>query len=92
VKDAFDWLFRNRRTGDITIGQFPNAPLLIWLATTVTQWVATPEGDVGTALSVVGTVALTWWAVDEIARGVNPFRRMLGALVLAMIVARLATA
>jgi hypothetical protein len=27
-----------------------------------------------------------WWAVDEIVRGVNPWRRILGAVVLAFVV------
>lgn len=90
MKRAFDWLFRNRRTDEITIAQFPNAPLLIWFAATAAQWVAEPKGDVGTALSAIGTAALTWWAIDEIARGVNPFRRMLGAVVLVGIVVRVA--
>jgi hypothetical protein len=38
---------------------------------------------VGTAVEVTGTAALVIWAVDEIVRGVNPWRRMLGAVVLA---------
>ena len=89
MRDAFDWLFRNRQTGGITIGQFPNAPLFIWFAATAAQWLFAPEGDVATALGIIGTLALAWWAIDEILRGVNPFRRMLGALVLAGIAARL---
>ena len=90
MKDAFDWLFRNRQTGEITIGQFPNAPLLIWFAATFAQLAAEPSGDAATAISVVGTLALAWWAIDEIVRGVNPFRRMLGAVVLVGIVTRAA--
>ena len=42
-----------------------------------------------TALSVgsagaflLGTAALLWWSFDELIRGVNPFRRGLGAVVL----------
>ena len=85
---AFDWLFRNRHTGAITIAQFPNAPLLVYLGATVASWLLKPEGDVGTALRVIGTLALAWWAVDEIGRGVNPFRRMLGAVVLVGMVAQ----
>lgn len=85
---AFDWLFRNRRTGGITIGQFPNAPLLIWLAASAAGLILDPKGDVRSALDIVGTLALAWWAVDEIVRGVNPFRRMLGAAVLGALVLR----
>jgi hypothetical protein len=40
-----------------------------------------PDGAV-TAVTAVGTVALVVWALDELVRGVNPFRRLLGAGVL----------
>ena len=79
-----DWLFRNRETGELTIAQWPNPPLLVFLAAAVVRRVADPQGDVRTAVTVVATVALLWWAVDEVVRGVNPFRRMLGAVVLAV--------
>lgn len=44
---------------------------------------------VGLALRVVATVALSWWAVDEIVRGVNPWRRLLGTVVFAGLVVSL---
>lgn len=91
MRGAFDWLFRNRETGGVTIGQWPNAPLLIWMAATAVRFLLDPQGDVAGALDIAATVALTWWAVDEVVRGVNPFRRMLGGAVLAGIVFRLAT-
>lgn len=77
-----DWLFRNRQTGRLTIGQPPNLSLGIFLAATVARWVFDPAGDVRTALITIGRLALVWWAVDEIVRGVNPWRRILGGLVL----------
>ncbi|MEX2539897.1 MAG: hypothetical protein WD646_14715 [Actinomycetota bacterium] len=43
-----------------------------------------PSGHVGTAVAVVATSALLWWALDEAIRGVNPFRRLLGVGVLAV--------
>jgi hypothetical protein len=48
-----------------------------------------PSGDLRTGLDVIGTAALAIWAVDEIARGVNPFRRLLGCFVLGGLVAGL---
>jgi hypothetical protein len=45
-------------------------------------WVWPPAGDPGVALNVVFKGALLVWAVDEIFRGVNPWRRCLGAAVL----------
>lgn len=77
-----DWLFRNRETGRITIAQAPNLSLGIFLATAVARWVLHPAGTIRSGLQVVGAGALIWWSVDEIIRGVNPWRRILGAIVL----------
>ncbi len=78
-----DWLFRNRRTGAVTVAQFPNPPLLVFLVAVVVRWALHPAGTAGTAVDVVATAALVVWAGDEIVRGVNPWRRLLGAGVLA---------
>ncbi len=75
-----DWLFRDRRTGRIVVGQLPNVPLIVWLAATVLA--AVTSGGVHTTFSVVATLGLVVWAGDELIRGVNPFRRLLGAVVL----------
>ena len=48
-----------------------------------------PDGTWGVSLRVVATVALSWWAVDEVIRGVNPWRRLLGAVVFAGLVVSL---
>jgi len=74
-------MFRDRTTGRIVIAQVPNIALLAWLVACVLMVVAT--GTVHTLLGYAGTVALVVWAGDELARGVNPFRRLLGAAVLA---------
>jgi hypothetical protein len=86
-----DWVFRNRRTGAITIAQAPNPPLIVWLVATVINLIVSPSGALGTALTATGTGALIIWAGDELIRGVNPFRRALGALVLVAIGVGLAT-
>jgi hypothetical protein len=85
---AFDWLFRNRRTGRITIAQFPDLALTIFLVTVVLRWFVT-SGTAHTALGWIGVAALAWWAVDEVLRGVNPWRRLLGLGGLAFAVAGL---
>ncbi len=80
---AFDWLFRSRTTGRITIVQFPNAALWLFLIASLLRSVFDPAGSLGTALRVLATGGLIWWAVDEVVRGVNPWRRLLGGVVLA---------
>ncbi len=49
------------------------------------RWLFHPSGAVGTVVDVVASVALIAWAVDELVRGVNPWRRILGGGVLAAV-------
>jgi hypothetical protein len=79
---VIDWLFRDRETGKLAIIQVPNAPLLVFFAASVLRAVLDPTGAVRTVLTVIGTAALLVWAIDEIVRGVNPWRRALGGGVL----------
>ena len=79
---AMDWAFRNRRTGAITIAQPPNLPLWLFLALSVLAWATAALGSVATWLRAGASLALAWWAIDELLRGVNPWRRFLGASVL----------
>ncbi len=79
----FDWFFRNRHTGRITIAQFPNVPLALFLAAMAVDRLVEPAGTPGTAVRLLAAAALLWWALDEVIRGVNPWRRLLGAGVLA---------
>lgn len=88
-RSLVDWLFRNRQTGQITIAQFPNLPLGLFLGATVVRALLDPGGAGRTVLDIVATGGLIWWAGDELLRGVNPWRRMLGAAVLAALVVRL---
>jgi hypothetical protein len=52
------------------------------IASGILRWVS-PSGTPGLVLTVVFKGALVIWATDEIVRGVNPWRRFLGAAVLA---------
>jgi hypothetical protein len=83
---VIDWLFRNRRTGRVTVAQLPNGSLSIFLVATALRLVASPNGSFRSALDVIATVSLIWWAGDEVVRGVNPFRRIIGIAVLAAVV------
>lgn len=84
-----EWLFRSRVDGRITVAQAPNAALGLFLAATVVRLVLRPSGTPATALTVVSTAALVAWAGDEVVRGVNPWRRLLGGGVLVWRVAAL---
>ena len=78
-----DWLFRNRETGKITIWQWPNIPLWVFLVARVAQAIFD-----GSWLGVVATIALVIWALLELVKGVNPFRRLLGLAVLIGLILR----
>lgn len=84
-----EWLFRNRETGEITIAQFPNPPLWILVAAVVARWFVPEDSGWHTAFGAIALAALVWWAGDEIVRGVNPWRRILGASVLVIALALL---
>ncbi|MFD0936266.1 hypothetical protein [Methylobacterium trifolii] len=87
MRRAVDWAFRDRRTGAITIGQWPNLPLWLFLGLTALAWAAGGLGDPSGAaiaiLRIAARLCLAWWALDEVLRGVNPWRRFLGGVVLA---------
>jgi len=74
-----DWWFRDRATGERVIAQPPNAPILVVIAATLVSRLA-PSGPVRRVAGVVATVVLAYWSIDEMARGVNPWRRLLGAV------------
>lgn len=78
LRTAGNWAFRDRATGRIVIAQRPNVPLVLWLGCETTNRVVQSFGGRSTALPAAGRVALAIWAVDEIVRGVNPWRRLLG--------------
>jgi hypothetical protein len=82
MTSAIDWIFRDRKTNRIVVAQSPNLSLGLWLVTIIVRWIFNPDGRTGTAVDVIGTAALVVWAADEVIRGVNPWRRFLGAAVL----------
>lgn len=90
ARGAFDWFFRNRETGRITIGQFPNVPLWIFLATVVARRIVTEGTGLHDAIEWIAAGSLGWWSVLEIGWGVNPWRRLLGLGGMAFTVAALA--
>jgi hypothetical protein len=79
--DRLDWMFRSRKTGRITIGQTANLEQKIFSGATLVG-VLLPASKLRTGVGVVAVLALVVWAIDEMARGVNPFRRILGGVTL----------
>ena len=82
-RGAFRWWFEDRSSGRIVVGQVPNLPLWIFAAAWTANKFIQPAGIAGRALPWIASASLTIWSLDEIARGVNPWRRTLGASVLA---------
>ncbi len=74
------WWFRDKETGKLVLGQFPNPALWVFLAATVLRW--TPYDEHDTELRWIGSGALIVWGLDELVRGQAPYRRVLGAAVL----------
>ena len=85
MRRALDWLLGDRTDPDRrwVVAQWPNAAAWLFAALTLLHQVV-DAGSWGTAVFVGTRVALAWWAGDEVLRGVNPFRRALGAVVLAV--------
>jgi hypothetical protein len=81
VRQLLEWLFRNRQTGKITIAQPPNLVVWIVILAGILLWIWHPAGKARGALTIIFKGGLVVWAADEIVRGVNPWRRCLGAAV-----------
>lgn len=93
LRRAIDWAFRSRETGRIVVGQRPNALLILffatWGASWGANWLLAADGTAARALLAASRVALALWAADELLRGVNPWRRVLGLAVLAYVAHRI---
>ena len=82
MRRLLQWFFRNRQTGAVTIGQTPNLVLWIAIVGSALIWAWHPAGHLGVALEIVVKAAIFVWSIDEVLRGVNPWRRCLGVAVL----------
>ena len=70
--------------GRVVIWQAPNVPILGWLVTRALSFVV--EGRLHAGLDRLGQAFLFVWAFLELTKGDSPFRRVLGAVVLAAVV------
>ena len=75
-----EWWLRTK-DGRLVVGQAPNPPLYVWLVASVVRWAGLAPDHEQLWLGI-GRGALIVWGLDELVRGVNPWRRLLGAVVL----------
>jgi len=88
LRRAVDWFFRDRTTGRIVIAQWPNLPL--WLFGIAALASLAAAGSIwGSWAGILARLSLAWWGGDELLRGVNPWRRSVGAAVLIGLAAQL---
>jgi hypothetical protein len=64
------------------VAQRPNIPLTVFVVLSIALRAFRPTGGIETSARVLADVALFAWAIDELLRGVNPFRRILGLVVI----------
>ena len=76
------WWFRSS-DGRLILWQLPNVALAVWFVTLALAKFDLPTAH-STAVGDIGRGALLVWALDEVVRGASPFRRVLGAVVLAI--------
>ncbi|MDY7005958.1 MAG: hypothetical protein SWX82_19030 [Cyanobacteriota bacterium] len=81
----FDQIFRDSE-GNIVIAQPPNLPLVVGVITTVLKFLFT-TGNIYIGLNAIAFGSLFTWAWQELFDGVNYFRRFLGFLGLAGLLA-----
>ncbi len=79
--DGLHWFFTDPETGKLVIAEKPNPPLIGFMAAKAVQIVA--PGAISTIAAWISAALLAYWAIDEIVRGSSPWRRTLGATVLA---------
>ena len=78
MRAILDWYLRDPRSGKVVLGQRPNLPIILWGMTVVARQLAEDGSDVERLLDWSSVAFLGWWAIDELVRGVDPFRRTLG--------------
>ncbi len=75
-----------------TVGQFPNPPLWVALAALLLARLTNDGSTIDELARATFYVALTVWAYEEAANGVNGFRKALGMGALVLIVVAVAGA
>ncbi len=79
--DLWDKIWKDK-DGHVVIWQMPNVWLIIWAGVDFASIIT--KGHLSSVLWWIGTVDLGVWALLEVVKGVNYFRRALGLIVLLM--------
>ena len=82
---------RDLKIRGYTVGQFPSPPLWVALVALLVAQL-TNGGSVHDFARAISYVALTAWAYEEAAHGVNGFRKALGVVALGLIAVAVARA
>lgn len=90
LRRQIDWWFRDRRSGQIVVAHVPNLPIMLWFATVGARWLVASDTSTSAVLEWAGSLTLGWWAIDELVRGVNPWRRVLGLVGCAVVITGIA--
>jgi hypothetical protein len=83
---------RDLKIRGYTVGHFPNPPLWVALAALLVAWFTDDGSLIDDLARAISYVALTVWAYEEAANGVNGFRKALGMGALVLIVVAVARA
>ena len=86
---SWRWWFENRHTGEITIAQNPNWPLFAIVGTWIVRLIATDGSTVHDIAGWLGIGLWIYWGMDEVIRGVNPWRKVLGGVMVLVQVGRI---
>jgi hypothetical protein len=78
---SLGWWVRDQK-GALTLAQWPNPALAVWLVSVVIGWTGALGADRSATIAGIGRGALIVWALDELVRGTSPIRRLLGVVVL----------
>ena len=78
-KSIWDKIFRDK-TGKVVLWQNPNIPLTGWAVCKVLAFFI--NGQLGLGFSLLSSAFIFTWAYLELTKGVNYFRKVIGALVL----------
>lgn len=83
-RSFWDKVWRDK-DGNIVLFQMPNAWLIGWAVLTIISMVL--HGTISQILWYAAAASLALWALLEVFRGVNYFRRALGLIVIVLMIA-----